>query len=199
MTDTVITNAEPTQGQSVNPHVDKILKEKKNAMERMRSLEQELETQKIKVAEYEENKLLEEKKYQEYAERYKKEAETYKEKFEKTQKTIVDSMKLGAFQNEAIKLGMDSKYIQEATKLIDLNKIHYDNDTRVVIGAEDEAKALLERFPPLFGGRTPGVSHDAPVGKMATLTLDEWKKLPYEERKKREGDLFDTLGIKRTR
>lgn len=196
------TNLPPVDGnnqQDANPLVDKILKEKKNAMERVRTLEQELENYKSTMSKIEEDKLLEQKKFQEIAEKRKQEADQWKTKFDESQKMIVDSIKTGAIKTELLKLGIDPKYSGDAIKLIDLNKIHYDNETRVVIGAEDEAKVLLEKFPPLFGTKPPGVSHAAPSGNSVNITLEDWKKLPYEERKKRENDLYNSMGIKRTR
>jgi hypothetical protein len=191
-------NDPPIEGGG-NPLVDKILKEKKNAMEKLRMLEQENLTFKAKLSEYEENKLVEEKKFVEIAEKRKQEADQWKAKYDESQRFITESIKTGAVKNELIKLGIDPKYSNEAIRLIDLGKIHYDNETKTVVGAEDEAKILYEKFPPLFGTQGARASHDAPASKTAQLTLEEWKKLPYEERKKREGDLYTSLGITRKR
>lgn len=185
---------------SGNPLVDKILKEKKNAMERLRTLEVENQTYKQKLTEHEESKLVEEKKFVEIAEKRKQEADQWKQKYDESQKFITESIKQGAIKQELIKLGIDPKYSNEAIKLIDLGKVHFDSETKTVIGAEDEAKILAEKFPPLFGGTGARASHEAPgTGKPAQLTLEEWKKLPYDERKKRESELYSTLGIQRKR
>jgi len=176
--------------------VNKVLEEKKNTVLKNRELMDENLALKARLKDEEEKKLLEKEDFKKWGEKKEIEANEWKQKYEDSQTTIEKSIKKGAVKNELVKLGIDQKYINDTIKLVNIDNIQYDNDSKTVVGAEDEAKALAEKFPPLFGTNKAGVNHDAPQGdSFRPITLEEWKKLPYEEAKKRKPDLYKNLGI----
>jgi hypothetical protein len=182
----------------VNDHIQKILKEKKNAMDKLRDIAQENEILKAKLSELEEQELLKNKQFEQLADTRKKEAEEWRNKYTESQNLIKDSVKKASIKSELNKLGIEEKYISDTMKLIDLNEVVYDEETRVVSGAEQVALRIKDKFPPLFGQKNVGVSHDAPSnGNLGRITLEEWKKLPVKEQRERLPELYANLGVKR--
>ena len=90
-------------------------------------------------------------------------------------------------------MGINDAYLEKASTLADLTKIKIDDETGVIYGADVVAKTLQDEWPALFSGDSkPNVSQSAPssMQKTSKLTVEEWKKLPFHERKKREPELF---------
>jgi len=162
---------------------EKAIREKKNAME----------TLKVKERTDLENK----EQYKELYDMKQKEAEDLQVKLDKQSQLITEAKKVGTLKSELQKLGMDQRFINESIKLVDLSKIIVDEETSTITGADLCAKLLSEKFPPLFQTKSPGVSHQAPVGMGKPLDLDTWKQLPYDEKIKREPELYQNLGITR--
>ena len=187
-------SADSNQPESTLPdHFKKVLKEKKNAMERVRELE-------TRLKQTEEKEMIRKEEFKSLAETKEREANEWKTKFESTNKLIRDGLKVNKVRDELGKLGMQPQYMNHALRMIDLNTIDVDEDTKVVTGHDSAAKMLQETFPPLFSSRPTNVSGAAPAtGAPQTLTLEEWKKLPNDQKRAREKDLYETMGIKRVK
>ena len=190
----VITNTTETkdENQYSAEFVNKVLKEKRNVVEANKALKGEIDS-------FKKQDLVKKENYKELLDMQKKEADELRIKYEDQKSLIVNTKKVDALRTELVKLGMDEKFLNKAVKLVELESIIIDDDTNVITGADLLAKNLSEEFPPLFQRKAVGVSHEAPVGNMTTLTVDVWKKLPKEERDKREPELYQTLGITRTK
>jgi hypothetical protein len=114
----------------------------KDLNERATKAEKEIEKFNSAKAEAEENKLKEEKKWQELAEKKESDYKSLTEKFNL-------SIKTKSIIEEAIKLGI--KDTDAATKLVDINSIQLD-ENGVATNAADVVKALAEAKPYLITG-----------------------------------------------
>lgn len=166
----------------------KLRKEKENWKQKAVDLENQL---KIKL----DAELAAKEEWKTLAEQRLKETEEWKGKYLEKEKIEQNALKIGELKKELNKLGMDMKFMDAATKLIDLKNITIDQESGVVLGAESAAKALRETMSPLFQVAGPNVSHAAPQ-EVKAITLEEWRQLTPEEKIKREGELFKNLGIK---
>jgi len=171
-------------------------------LENIQKLRKEKENYKLKASELE-NKLkitldkeLEQKEeWKTLAEQRTKEVESWKSKYELKEKLIHDSLKVDALKTELLKMGLDAKYFDIALKAVDLNTISIDTETNVVMGIDSAAKFLREKAAPLFANQVPNVSHAAPQGNFQALTLEDWEKLPQDDKIKRESELLKNLGM----
>ena len=114
----------------------------KSLNERATKAEKELEKFNKAKAEAEENKLKEDKKWQELAEKKESDYKSLTEKFNL-------SVKTRSIIEEAVKLGI--KDTDAATKLVDINSIELD-ENGVATNAAEIVKALAEAKPYLITG-----------------------------------------------
>lgn len=183
-------NTEPSgAGKETNSHLEKILKEKKNAMERVRELE-------TKLKEESDAKLIEKENWKTLAEMKDKEAKEWQEKYTSAQRLIEDSAKISEIRTELSKLGLNQGYMDVAMKLADTTSVVFDKENKIVTGAENVARMIREKVPVFFQKTNPGVDHSAPAGSPGKLTIEDFKKLPLDEKRKREKELYENMGIK---
>lgn len=166
--------------------VDKVLREKKNTALKNMQLQQEMENLKLKIQESEEKELLREKKFEQLFQQKSTEVEQWKNKYTDQTKVIVDATKTGALKSELSKLGINQDRFPHVMKLVDLNQIQYDNDSRTVLGAEEIARDLAATLPEWFGTTKIGVNQEAPKQSFGPLTIEKWRELPESERNKPE-------------
>lgn len=185
-----------TEDQS-NKFTEKLLKEKKNTVMRNQALEKELEELKQWKAEAEESRLKEQEKWKEMYEKRDIEKKELLEKLNQTEKSIFDGHKVNALKSELNKLGIKENYLEKAVKLVDLDSIRLDNETSTVVNADEHAKAIYDEWSDLFGQSNTNVSHDStdPVGTSGPMSIEDWRKLPLAEKKKRQADVFKANGI----
>ena len=125
-----------------------------------------------------------------------KEVEDLTTKLSQIEQHKAHMAKENELKKELTKLGIKANYVDRAVKIADLSSIKIDAETSTVYGADVTAKTLASDWPDLFGStQTAGVSSDAPNAPQTPISLDEWQRLPYAERKKREGEMFAKLGI----
>lgn len=170
--------------------VDKLKGEKDNLKKRIEQLEAEQ-----KAAE--ERALKEKEDYKTLYEKTKAENERLTGSLESAEQQKLNAKKESELKRELAKLGVKPSYAEKAVKLANLDFVKVDNDSGVIYGAEVVAKSLSEDWPDLFGeGTTEKVSQSAPQSPPPTgaLTLEEWQKLPYDERRKREGEVLGLTG-----
>ena len=178
-----------SHGAGENTAFQKLLKEKRNAMTRIQELESVLKQK-------EENALLEKEEYKTLAERREKELIEEREKSQQLVDRITSAKKKTALKRELTKLGLEDKYFSESIYGGYLNSIQIDGETEVVTGADEAAKSIFEKFPPLFSGSSVKANHAAPSeGGLQTLTYETWKNLPREEKAKRSSELQKNLGL----
>lgn len=182
----------PEEMNEKDTFVQKLLNEKKNAMEAKRIVEEE--NKKLK-----EERMREKEDLKGLLELREQEIVSLKADSEKKEGLIRDSLKAGAIKKELLKMGLDEKYLDQSLKLVDVNSLNYDSETRVVTGAEVQAKLLFEKVPVFFGKTNVGVNQSSPVGGTGNLTLQEWQKLPLDQMKLRKAELMDSLGFKTTK
>lgn len=170
--------------------VQKTIQEKKNAIDRLKELENE--NKKLK-----EEELIKKQNWEEMARQKEIEANEWKNKYQEKEQLIVKAAKAGALKKELSKLGCRDNAAERLVKLVDLNKIEYDAESGVVTGVMNSAKMLSEEFPELFGVSKVGVNQSAPVGTFqGDLTIEAYNKLPYAERQKVREQLYSNLGLK---
>lgn len=171
-----------------NPMLQKALKEKKNAMEALRRLEEE--NKQLKEA-----KLKEKEDYKNLYETKDKELEELKQKYTEKEEVIRKGVKLSSIKKELTKIGINPDYMDKAIKFVDLDSVEYDSDSGICTGADRQAKSVFESLPVFFGQAKVGVNQSAPVGGSEPLTLETWKKLPAKEQKERYQELKKNLGV----
>ena len=172
-------------------NIQKLRKEKENFKTKVTELENQL---KIEL----DDKLAQKEEWKTLAEQRLLRSNELEAKIKENEKKDLDLLKQSAIRGELSKLGMGSQYVDIAMKSIDLASITVDSDTKVVLGAESAAKALREKAAPLFTTTAPGVSHAAPQGEMIPLTVESYFQLSTEDKAKRENELYELMGIKRT-
>jgi hypothetical protein len=175
--------------------VDKLLSEKKNVSSTNQALQAEIESLRKQIKDRNESELKEQSKWKELYELEKEESGSWKSRFEDQHKTIEKGLKTRELRKELVKLGIDTTVIEKVDKLADFESIKVDPETKICIGADTQAKLIYDEWPKLFGNTAVGTNHDAPETAKRPITLEEWKKLPPEDKKKRKPDLFDSLGI----
>lgn len=114
-------------------------------------------------------------------ERLTKEGETRKEQVEISRKL---NSAVGLLSASGVQL--DSRYFQ----LLDLDKITLDADGKPDANSVAKVVADFKRDNPLLvQGRKADLPGNSTGGSGQPLTLDAWKKLPYDQKMKRYGDV----------
>jgi hypothetical protein len=155
-----------------NPHLDKVLREKRNYAAKAAELE-------AKIKELEENKLVESQKFESLWQQEKEARVQAESKYSQLSTKIEDNEKKSAIRSELVKLGLNPQHEQTVFRLMDTKDVFLDQDTGAIIGADHAAKAFHESFKDLgfFGRKTPGVSYEAPgVNVNASKPLDQLSK-----------------------
>jgi hypothetical protein len=175
--------------------VNKLKGEKDNLRKRIEQLEAE-------KRESEEKALKEKEDYKTLYEKTKLENESLTGKLDSAENLRLNAKKESELKSELAKLGVKPSYAEKAVKLANLDSIKLDKDSGVIYGAEVVAKSLSEDWPDLFGSQsTEKVTQTAPASPTTTgaLSLEQWQKLPYDERRKREGEMLQTMGVQMKR
>jgi hypothetical protein len=187
--------AEPAKDQPYSKSfVDKLLSEKKNVSTSNQALQKQIEDLQKQVKDRNESDLREQNKWKELHDLKEQERDQWRAKYDDQNKTIVAGLKNRELRGELAKLGIKQSYVEKAVKLADLESIKVDPETNIVIGADSQAKLISEEWSDLFGGGDAGANHDAPAAVSTPITLEDWKKLSPEEKKKRKADLFKSMG-----
>ena len=171
-----------------NPLLHKFKKEKDNW--KNRAAEMEAELNRIK------NERLKEK--EDYKALYESSEERYnllKNDYETKNKMIHESNKRNSLRTELERMGCQREYLDKALKFANMENISYDDETGTVTGHIEVAKSLSEELRPFFSHSSPGVDQAAPVGGPNDMTVEAYKNLSPEERKKAKPQLYKNLGI----
>jgi len=177
--------------------VSKLKGEKDNFRSANQQLQEKVEALQNQIREGEEKALKEKEDYKTLYEQQKQRVEELTGVVDKAANEKLNTAKTGELRKELEKLGVNPKYAEKAVQLAQLDTVKIDKETGTIYGADLVAKTLSEEWPVLFGGQTDNVTQNAPEVPRPTgaLTLEEWQRLPYAERKQREGELFSSSGV----
>jgi|DEB0MinimDraft_6_1074348.scaffolds.fasta_scaffold03835_4 type IV secretory pathway VirB4 component len=177
--------------------VSKLKGEKDNFRSANQKLQEQVEALNKKIREGEEKALKEKEDYKALYEQQKQRVEELTGVVDKAKTERVTATKTVELKKELQKLGLKPEYVEKAVQLAQLDTVQIDKETGTIYGADLVAKTLSEEWPVLFGAETDNVTQNAPQVARPTgaLTLEEWQKLPYAERKQREGELFGSQGV----
>jgi len=166
----------------------KLLNEKKRAAEELRVARETLNRLEAEKREQEEKALREKEDFKKLFEARDNELKTEKEKRAQIENQINDSKKMRSFLQN-VGSPVDERY----WNLIDLDKIQLDPNT----GKPDESmvKSYADEFKKTYwevlNPATGRIPNDAPGRDKSGLTYEEWLKLPYNEKKKRQSEIVD--------
>lgn len=147
-----------TSGSTGNVQLEKVLKEKRNAMQKIADLEAKLQAS-------EEAKLTEQEQFRTLAEQRLKRVEELEAKIATTDKVMEKAKKVAAVKKHLSVMGLKSEHEDLAlNKLLDVEDLMLDPDTGTVLGAEEKAKTFRQTYAGLgiFGKQGPGVENNAP-------------------------------------
>jgi hypothetical protein len=174
---------------------EKALKEKKNAMLGIEEAKLKIAAYEAKLKEAEENNLKIKEDWKTLAETREKELLTLRQQLDGVKSETVTNYKLTAVKKEFEKMGADSKTLDFLIKNVNIAALKYDEDHKVVLGAEDEAKRIKEFVPQVFGKSQAGASHGAPELEAKSLTLESFKSMSLADKKKNMAELYKSQGI----
>lgn len=174
---------------------EKLLKEKKNAMMAIEQLKAQTAAYEAKLKEAEENTLKIKEDWKALAESREKELLTLRQQLDGVKTETVTNYKLTAVKKEFEKMGADSKTLDFLIKNVNVAALKYDEDHKVVLGAEEEAKRIKEYIPQVFGKSQAGASHGAPELEAKNLTLESFKSMSLADKKKNMAELYKSQGI----
>lgn len=148
-----------SSGAESNKHYEKLLREKKNTMERLREVESKLQ-------EKENEDLMRQKQFEVVIDNLKKENTQIKDALSTERETIKRAKLTTSLLGEVKKLGfVDSEANKEAlVKLADLKSVEIDPTTNTVIGVEEAAKGFYDKYASLgfFQKQSPKTNFQAP-------------------------------------
>lgn len=169
--------------------VKKLLKEKNNQKKRIAELEEERRL-------VEQQKLIETENFKALYEQRDQELQNIKAQYEQQKNEMTNAAKRSAVKKELQKLGCQTQYVDRLLNLANMENVNFDSETRVVTGHTEVARMLSEEMKPLFGNANVGVNQSSPVGTPSNLSIEEWKKLPYDQRKKTYAQVMESMGVK---
>lgn len=156
----------------------KVLDEKKSFQKRLDEFER-------KAKEQVEAELKAKEQYRELYESKQKELEEIATKLKVKEEETQNYQKMGAFLK-----GIQGDVPQQYWGLIDLDKILVDESGKVDEGSVKKAVRDFEKsFPEVIKRQKTAMPNDAAAGGNGSLSYDEWLKLPYDEKRKRQKDV----------
>lgn len=167
-------------------NLEKVLKEKKNAMLALQQLKEENEALKVFKAEKEEQALLAQKQHEQVIESLKKKVSELEMTAKQKEEVIKRSKINSALMKELKRLGFDDSEAnrEAALKLVDVKPVMIDPSTDLVLGADDVAKDFHAKYASLgfFGKQTVGVNQNA--AQIKTNVGYDLTKMSKEEKLK---------------
>lgn len=156
----------------------KVLDEKKSFQKRLDEFER-------KAKEQMEAELKQKEQYRELYESKEKELEEIAARLKVKEEETQNYQKMGAFLK-----GIQGEVPQQYWGLIDLDKIMVDESGKVDEGSVKKAVRDFEKsFPEIIKRAKTQMPNDAAAGGNGSLSYDEWLKLPYDEKRKRQKDV----------
>ena len=151
--------------------------------EKNRELKTGLETFESRLRTVEAEKNEKDNNWKAIAEGLKKDLEVERTEKQQLKTAKVETKKNTAILNELTKLGFDTKFTEEAFKLIDKNKVIVDDESEYILGASDVAKEFASKYSTLgfFGKKTLQANHSSSNGKAPSLDVKSMSKAEVRE------------------
>lgn len=154
-----------TESQSnSNAHLAKMKKEKDNYVKKAQELQAKLDANEREAQEKRDAALVQKEEYKTLYEQEKEKTTKLGTELSQNKTQMADARKKSEVKSHLRKLGLNPVHEKAAFRLMDISKVVVDDETGVIVGAEDTAKAFHDEFKALgfFGKTGPGVSHNAP-------------------------------------
>jgi len=168
----------------------RVLADHKKSKARAEELEAKLALIEKKEKELEEKSLKEQGEYKKLLEIEKKKREIEESKRIQYEKDLLDAHKLNAVKEKLPAKVKRNEYYS----FIDTDKILIDKETGIIDEASLESVAndfITNHSALLDKPSVKNLPQDAAKGTATKLTLEDWKKLPLKEKKKRMVDVRD--------
>lgn len=108
---------------------------------------------------------------------------------------ITTSMKRGAVKKELMANGVDEKATEAVMRLVDLDQVKIDDESKTVHGVDLIVKGLRETLPQVFGTKVNIPGGGAPNGTTDNLSVEGFGKLSLKEMKEKQFDLMKAQGV----
>jgi len=140
-----------------NAAFKRLLREKKAETDKRRALE-------LQLKERNEKDMLDKENYKELLKSREDDLAKANATVQEYERVKKQAQVNSSLRDELLKLGADPKHMDKALKLMDRERLIVDEDTGVVIGAQEAAKAFYQSNSDLgfFSKKAPGVNHNAP-------------------------------------
>lgn len=116
-------------------------------------------------------------------------------KLKEKENLITTSMKRGAVKKELMANGVDEKATDAVLKLVDLDQVKIDDETKTVHGVETIVKGLRETLPQVFGTKANIPGGAAPSGTTNNLSTETFGQLSLKEMKEKQFELMKAQGV----
>lgn len=166
------TSTDTTDGKFVPKETyDKLFSEHRNWREKAKATDAELQA--IKMAQMEKDNNL-----KGVNEALLKRLQEKEDEIKRRDEQETRAIKLTKVKQEWNKLGLkDAEPVEAMLDLVKLDAVKYDPELKVVLGAEEEAKRIFEKFQPMFKGLGAKPNHDAPQGAPADVSIDSYRRM----------------------
>lgn len=146
--------------------VEKLKKEKENALKGFTSKQQRVSELEARVEEFEKQEMLKKQNYSEYIQKLEEKNKELSARIETHEAERKQATLNTSIRNELVKLGIKQEYVQDAFRLLDRDEVSFHPETGTVLGAEEAAKKFHEKYSKLgfFNSKAIGVDHRAPNG-----------------------------------
>lgn len=174
-----------------NPVLEKVLKEKRNAMERVRELEGTLQN-------VTDERLKEKEDWKTLYESTKTKLDEVNTNLESERVEKINGHKLSSLKRELSKMGAQENSMDALLKLADTSALKFDPEHKVVLGTEMVAKQIKDSIPAAFGRPGAGVDQSAPQTNTADLSIDSFKSMSAKDRSNPDviKALYEKHGVK---
>ena len=167
----------------------KLLSETKTVKAKNSELEAKLKAFEDEKSAAEEKRLSEQGEYKKLLEIERKKSSELEEKDKAREKQLLDGYKLNAVLEKLPGKIASNDYLS----FVDLDSIAIDPDSGTVdeSSVSQTVNKFLEQHSRLLITDKGSLPNDAPKGVSKPLSVDEWRKLPLSERKKRMNEVKD--------
>lgn len=180
--------AKPTSGGEVaktypEHFVEKLKKEKDNQSKVIKELKAEIDEIKAARLQGEEDELAKNQKYKELWEGEKQKREQAEQTLNSNKALMAEARKKSAIKTELLKLGLNPEHEKTVYKLMDHSTVFEDEQTGVMVGAEDAAKTFYDQYRSLgfFGKPGPGVEQRSPLAQSAKPARKSFSEMSRDE------------------
>lgn len=161
-----------------NEHQKKLWTEKNNWKTKAQDLERQL-------TEIREQSMREKEDYKGLYEKEREVRLQYEEEIKTTKDRQVDDLKRASVRKALKEMGAREDSIDGLVRLAEMKSLKYDDEHRMVLGVEHQAKEIKSLMPSAFGPQKVGVDH-TPAQNIAStgdFSTEAWKALTPAQRR----------------